>query len=205
MAGVLDLLKSAPMTNADLAHRLAVSTSTVHNTVKRLMAAPRQIHVCGWRRTGGRAFRLFGLGDEPDVPFEPLRAVPKRKVDMREVSCKALIDALAQPQSIDELTEALRCSQAYVRKYLTILRAETPRRIYVKEWRRPNGRGSLTQVFAAGSQLDAPRPRMTTAERFQEIKANPEKHERLNKLRRLAALRRRTRTKPQNVFSALGL
>jgi hypothetical protein len=205
MARILELLASRPMTRSDLAETLSVSHTTVHTCLNRLMAAPRKIHVCEWERTGGRAFRLFGLGDAPDMPFQRLRAISKPKVDMTEINCKVLVDALVRPQSVDELAESCRCSPAYVRKYLAILLSESPRRIYLMEWRRPNGKGSLTRVFAAGSKCDAKRPRVSASDRFQELKAGKERHERTLKLRCLAAARRRTRNKPQNVFSALGL
>jgi predicted ArsR family transcriptional regulator len=204
-ARIIELLASGPMTREGIANDLSVSNTTVHTFLNRLMAAPRKIHVCGWERTGGRAFRLFGLGDAPDAPFEPLRSISKPKVDMTEINCKVLADALARPQSADELAESCRCSPAYVRKYLAILMAEAPRRIHLHVWRRHEGRGPLTKVYAAGDKRDAPRPHLTASERFQELKANADKHERVLKLRCLAAARRRTRNKPQNVFSALGL
>jgi AraC-like DNA-binding protein len=205
MARILELLASGPMTRSDIAETLSVSHTTVHTCLNRLMGAPRQVHVCGWQRTGGRAFRLFSLGDGADAPFYQKRAIPKQRTDMTEINCKALITALTPPRSVDELTKVCHCSPAYVRKYLAILMAESPRRIYIHEWRRPDGPGPLAKVFAAGDKLDAPRLRLTTSARFQELKADKEKHERNLKLRRLSAARRRTRKKPQNVFSALGL
>lgn len=205
MARILELLAQEPFTCLDLAERLSVSHTSVHTCLNRLMTEPRQIHVCGYKRTGGRAFRIFDLGDKPDVQFQPLHLISKPKVDMVEINCKVLIDALARPQTVEELTESCNCSAAYVRKYLAILMAETPRRVHIHEWRRPDGRGPLAKVFAAGERRDAPCVSLTPSQRFQELKANPEKHERALKLRVLAAARRRTRKKPQNVFSALGL
>lgn len=116
-----------------------------------------------------------------------------------------VVEALTKPQTVADLTASCRCSASYVRKHLTILLAETPRRVYVKEWRRPEGPGGLAPVYAAGSRPDAAKPKITQAQRFKELKADKDKHQRALLLRRLAAARRRMRKKPQTVFAALGI
>jgi hypothetical protein len=205
MSRILELLKAGPLTNLELAEKLSLPRITVYWNLCRLLDAPRQVHVSGWKRTGGKPFRQFALGDMPDVPFEPLHTITKPKQGMTDINCAVLVDALARPQSVADLVESCHCSAAYVHKYLAILMRETPRRIYIKEWRRPEGPGGLAPVYAAGSKLDVVKPRITQADRFQELKADKERHERALKLRQLSAARRRTRKKPQNVFSALGL
>lgn len=205
MARILELLKDGPLTRLEISEKLSLSQSTAHHNLTRLQAEPRKIHVCGWVRTSGNPHRQFALGDKPDVPFVPLHQVVKPEVDTVAVACKRIVSALVRHQSVQELATSLGCSVAYVRKYIAILLAESPRRIYVKTWRRPTGPGGLTKVYAIGNKPDAQPPRLTGADRFKELKANPEKHERFNKVRCLAAARRRTRKKPQTIFSALGL
>lgn len=202
-ARVLQELANGPMTLSELESKLSVTRTTMYNCVVRLMAKPRRVHVSGWVHTGGSAARQFALGAGPDAPFRPLRTIPKPRTDMTEINCRVLVDALSRPKTADELAESCRCSASYVHKYLTILMSEKPRRVYVKEWRRPDGRGGLAKVYAAGSKRDAKRPTITAAQRFKEIKADPERRERALVLRRLADARRRTRANPQPWFAAL--
>lgn len=205
MARILDLLQKGPMMRAELAAALSVPSATIHWNLNRLMAAPRQVRVSSWVRTGGQPARQFSLGDAPDAPFEALHTVRKKKVDMAEINLALLVKALATPQSAADLALVCRCSMTYVRKHMAMLMAETPRRIYVKEWRRPDGPGGLAMVYAAGTRRDAKKPNITQAQRFEELKADPEKHKRSLELRQLATARRKMRGKPQNIFAALGI
>lgn len=203
MGRILRVLKAGPLTRAEIAAKASISTSNAQSCLAKLMAEPRRVRVCAWVRTGGRASRQFELGTAPDAPFHPLRSISKQRMDMTEINCKVLVEALSKPQSVDELAESCRCSIAYVRKYMALLLKEAPRRIYVCEWRRPHGKGPLTKVYAAGCRKDVKRPVITASQRFQELKRDKDKHARSLLLRRLWAARRRMRDEPQQWFAAL--
>lgn len=201
----LELLRKGEYTLNEISEKISVSRPAAQNYVKVLMAEPRQIRICGWRHTKGKEMRVFGIGAEPDAPFVTYRAMKKRKVDVAALNLDSIVSALAMPQTAAELAEKLRVSETFVHTYLPLLLKENPRRIYIYEWRRHDGPGPLVRVFAAGKKKDKTRPMMTKAERFQELKADPQKHARSLLLRRLAAARRKKRGKPVSPFAALGL
>lgn len=104
-----------------------------------------------------------------------------------------------------ELEHDLHLSKPTVRRYLAHLMAE-PRRVFIGRWEHTEG--NLRPVYAAGSRKDAARPAPPTRRernivRWQEIKADPDKHHEVLQAARVIAAVRRTRATPQTWLSAL--
>lgn len=91
-----------------------------------------------------------------------------------------IILALEKPQSYRELAAALFMTERSLQRYISHLRAEPNRRVYVKGHKYVNK--SHIPILALGALPDAKKPRMTTAQynakRTAKVRASPELMER---------------------------
>lgn len=105
------------------------------------------------------------------------------------------------PMTADDLAEKVCLSLSSVQNYLAHLQQE-PRRVRIQGYE--PGIGPTAPIYALGSAPDAQRrKKMTAADRFKALKADPEKYQRTLALRRLSSLRRRAAKAPEGWASAL--
>lgn len=205
IARILELLAEKPMTATELGRVMGLTKSGVHIYLRRLQEEPRKVRVCDYQRNGGRPFSIYGLGSGPDAELIRAKLIKKPKVvNDGRVQCEAILAAIrGNPSTVAQIAARLSVSIAYVRKYLDQMHAE--RRVWVSRWAHPEGRGSLSRVWAVGAGKDAPYPEYDRAAYHKRIQRDPERAEAVRKQRRIARLLRKAKSRKHGPFSALGL
>lgn len=213
IARILAALADGPQTAVQLEERLHMCPSGLNRYLRRLQDTPRRIRVADYLRNGVRPLNIYALGSEPDTPFVRSRLVQRAKpkrVNDGAVQCAAILAVLQNnPLTVNEIAHALKSSITYVRGYLKLLHDATPKRVYVLKWAHPEGRGSVSQVFAIGARKDAERQPHDRKEYDQRIKADPAKHETRLARRRMQKKLRKAKASGKSLnpspFAALGL
>lgn len=205
IARILALLAEKPMTALQLADALGLTKSAVHIYLRRLQSDPRRVRVCDYLRNGGRPFSIYGLGSEPDAELIRAKLIKKPKIanDGRVQREQILVALKGDPATVAQIAARLSVSIAYVRKYLDQLHAEG--KTYVLRWAHPDGRGSLSRIWAAGTGKDAPYPEYDRAAYHRRIQKDPERAEALRRQRRIARYLRKVKSRKHGPFAALGL
>lgn len=198
---ILAAIASEPLTAQQLADRLHLSRDMILRHLAMLMAeVPRRLHVAGFETTIARPAPKYGPGDLPDAVYVPTRA-PTRQNEVDEQTERAAAELKACPMTTSQLADKLGLSVSRTRFYVATLRADG--KAYIKAWNAPPCGGDLAPVYGLGNRPDKPKARKTGAQRYRELKADPEKHERnLAKRRVLYRIRKSTRA-PQTWCSAL--
>lgn len=196
---ILNALKDGPLTAKQLGERLYLSRSGITIHLSDMKAeTPRLVRIAGYypSSSGQRAAPMYGLGSKPDAKYVRTRA-PKGKVTAADRKKQILKLLAAKKLTAAEVNDEVRLKRARI--YVLELYAEGS--LHISGWQqRPSG-GSPAPVYAAGSSLDAPRPRTQTvrekcARAWAKLKADPHRHG-------LHLKRNRLRKKPQTWLSAL--
>lgn len=179
----------------------------VNRYLKKMYDA-KLIHIAAYSLNinGGQPAPRYSIGEAPDAVYVKSRA-PKRHLIVGE-RLAAVEQCVRYHHSASEIAEKLGLTNARVRFYLQELRKLRP--VYICAWRQlPAG---IAPVYALGKKPDAPKPirtrAMAYAETVERYKADPELNDKLERTKRLRAVRNRieqTKKKPHNIFSALGL
>lgn len=116
-----------------------------------------------------------------------------------------ILEALVEPKTYGQLCNALHMTDRSVRRYLSHLRAQPNRRVYLKRYLViPNG---YSPQFALGSKPDAIKPRQTETERTAKwrakVRASPELQERQRRYDSAWWAIKKATSKPQSWASAL--
>lgn len=117
-----------------------------------------------------------------------------------------ILVALVQPKTYEQLTAELFMSDRTVRSYVAFLREKDGQHVYVKAYLRTKGPGK--PIFALGNKRDAPRPKLTSAEKTarwrNKVKQTPELQDRLSRREKVRWLMNKPKQK-QTIFTALGI
>lgn len=149
---ILTALKAGPLTAAELCARLHLSRSRLTTYLQMLRAEPRKVRIVGHMLTDGAPAFRYGLGNGPDVAYQPAGKVRKgSQRDQREAEIVAL---LAEPQSVQQLAAVVGIAPKGIRTYLRVLRDAG--RVHISAWRR--SRSALVPVYALGNAPDQPSP-----------------------------------------------
>jgi predicted ArsR family transcriptional regulator len=199
MLRILDVVTKSPSTARQLAGRLSISGSAILIYTKRMRTAHR-LHISDHIHSGGgRPAPIYAAGDLPDVEFVPRRK-PKVR-DRKTVQRERVIKAFHEPATAEQVASSMNLTASRARFYIKELRDQ--KKLYIKEWRSPLGRGDLTPVYALGNRPDKPKKRQTRAERYQLELADPDKHSRILAKRRARDWASRAARTPQTPWSAL--
>ena len=113
--------------------------------------------------------------------------------------------ALVTPKTQLQLQAEVHLSARSIRHYLTHLRAEPNRRVYLKRYLLINGR--YEAFFALGNKPDAVKPRQTPAEKAAKwkakVKSDPELQQRLANFEKARWATRKATKQPNTWLSAL--
>lgn len=155
---VLAVLRESPLTVPELAAALFIGTHSAGNYV-RMLYAQKRIYIAGWQpREGNKPARMYSVGNHKDVHFTTKR---EPKPDTRVEDAKnRVLDLLALPQTVHQLSERAHLSLSRTRDLVRMLRSE--KRVYVMAWRQPKIKGSQAPVYAVGNQPDCVRLRRAT-------------------------------------------
>lgn len=202
---ILDALVEAPISIYELGTRLDMQIPNLRRYLTRLMAGPiRHVHIEAFQRNqNGRPTPLYRFGNKPDAVFCPDKVRKPRQPNRTHANLRKAMEFLRSPRTAEEMGVEMCLSTSRARNYLRALRAE--KKIHIKEWRHPGGRGDLAPVYWYGGRPDAPKPQETRAQRYAKDKADPEKYERILAKRRAADRVKAAKSTPNTWLSALGL
>lgn len=201
---ILRSLEFKPMTVNDLASLMSLGYRAVLNYLDDLHSS-RRIHICGY--IGRARMRIYALGNKPDVEYVPLKASRKKSPRHSELARLELAAAaLAEkPMTAEELGVVLHLCTSRARFYTGELMKATPRRAYVKEFKRSEGKKGWVPVYAAGDNPDAVMPRKNEAQRYRDKIAVPERRERILKKWNERYHAKKKKAQPATWLSALGI
>lgn len=209
---IRELLAVELMSNHELGAALGLSRSGAQNYTSSMLAR-REIFIAEWRHTnaGGAPRAYYGLGDNPDVAFIPVKPVsdPARNPHLLAAqNRRAIVLALATPRTSDEIAAHCHLGESTATKHIAALRAEKKARI--TSWRRAKNGKAWQPVYVLGSDPDAPRPAGTVRNRAQPDRAAADKRNSAKIGEEAArALVQKTidqaRARPHGFFAALGV
>jgi predicted ArsR family transcriptional regulator len=203
-ARMLELMEAEAQSVLELAQALRITPKAIYDHLNRLMASPRRVYVAGHRKgERGRPQPLYKAGDLPDAEYVTCRK-PKLPEPIVITQTARIVALLAEePRTSAQISEAISRSTSRVNKYLSELRAEGRKQVYIAGWQHPGKRGDLAPIYALGDLQDAPKPHESRADRYRKEVATHELRSRKNAKRRATEMAKRTRIDPQNPFSAL--
>lgn len=209
---ILELLANDLMSNHELGAALGISRSGAQNYTTALLAG-RKIHIAAWRHTkvGGPPRAYYGLGDQPDAVFVPVKPVsdPARNPQLlAEQNRAAIILALATPRTSDEIVTHCGLGESTVIRHIAALREEKKARI--TSWHRARNGKAWVPVYVLGTEPDAKRPAGGVRNRSQAERAAAAKRNSAKIGEEAArALVQNTidqaRARPHGFFAALGV
>jgi hypothetical protein len=209
---LVDALSAKPMTVEQLAAELGMCVSSIAIYVARLRTEPKRIYVSGYaRRTSGMPAVIWSAGAQPDVEFVPL-SMPTRKTSAAERIEQVLALLTESPRTLRELGDAMHMVRRAAGRYLTILRNQDDKRVYIKAWLHPSvgfpgqRAGAWAPVYAVGSKPDKPMPaKETSAQRHARRYKRPEIREAEALRRKRDYILKKARSKPTTWLTALGI
>lgn len=212
---ILALISARPMSVMQLAEALEMSKAGIANRLVELHAQPRRAHISGFlakKGNQGRETPVWSAGNLHDVEYVPQSCRSKRVT--RDQKREKILQLLKHtPRSVAQLAELIFVVRGTAGGYITRLRKEKVRRIYIIRWDPPikstgAGRGGdWAPVYAFGSLEDAPKPsRESSSARHARLMRNESYREQRNKERvdRYHQVEK-YRKKPNTIFGALGL
>ncbi|HWV64103.1 MAG TPA: winged helix-turn-helix domain-containing protein [Oxalicibacterium sp.] len=200
---ILEQLKAGPMSAQELADTIYLSRAAVLLHIQVLRAA-KLVRIADHRtQCRSREIRLYGLGDAPDAEYVKVKrrgvgVLEQQRRQMRQ----AIIDQLKISRATStELAVLLKVSEPTMRKYLPMMHAE--KLVYRAGWVAREGGGEPVAVWGHGNFRDQPVPKVIHPRGTPRL---PEEQlEMLRKSREAKEIVRMAISKPQNIFSALGL
>ena len=157
-----------PVTARELAERLAVGRLEMRRILKAFHAM-RLVHVHGWMKPhkNGIDVPVYQIGDKPDMPArvtangKPMPHadfVPKLRPKM--LSFGALLHALREPRTLDDLERESHITRSTLAPLLRHMKRPGLRLVHIHGWApRADGYGPPSRLFMAGGNNDAPRPK----------------------------------------------
>jgi predicted ArsR family transcriptional regulator len=130
---------------------------------------------------------------------------PDYQKERRERQERRIIEALSEPMDILELAAALCMARSTAQRHLTRMVNAKRRKVRIAGWRPTDGRPLA--LYKRGSAPNAPSLAKTTAEIWEQIKADPVRHEAVKASNRRTNRRRKglppIPVTPASAFAAL--
>jgi biotin operon repressor len=199
-ARILATLAIEPQTCKQLVESLHLAHANVTKYIARLKLEPARIHISGYHQTTSRAAAVYSAGPGKDKPF--VRKSDQRRQSGFETKLAAAYALLAKPMTGQMLQGKLFRSKSAVQNYVRSLRDD--KLIHISGWKMVDGQVPIP-LYSQGDKPDAPRPRKPKRCQWQKELANPDVHAYRKAKKRARYAIEKARSKPQNIFSALGL
>lgn len=202
---ILKALEVKPMTSKDLLSIIDLSHHSIERYL-RFLREDKRIYICGHIGTKGEPYRVYAIGNLPDVEYVPLKAPATKRTRRKDDMMRKVWAALSNsPLTARQMGELLHICHNRAGVYIAMLRREHPGRIYIKGYKPAPGQGQPAPIYAIGNGEDAKMSTKTPRQKYLEYVSDPDKREHRLRMERNRYNEKKRKKQPANWLSALGI